>query len=346
MTDVTGETVAERNSGLLPLLQRSHNRISRELRTVKQERDEIQSAISVSDDQIQKLETIDRLTEAVKTIRGDNAKINNLLGSLSTRANELRDELSGLRREREQSQTAHSEAVQRRDHLTELKSKVLPEAQFRELERTLARDAAELKTILEDIKRLEKAVPLLVSEKEGLERQLEETAKQIPGIRERTEVLNGRVARLAPKVIEKEAVDQLEADVRSLKARKEGLVEENQILTPKIANLSAEADTAASTVDAYEQKNQKDRVKISTYEDEIRELGADLDDETVARLTQELSEIESDLEAKSGSFKVLKTEYDALLAANQGFKSTIQEVETKTRRLKARMSIKSLINRE
>lgn len=344
MTDLTRQTVAEDSSSLF-LMQRSHDRFSKELRTVEQEHDDIQSAISVPDSVIQKLETIDRLTEGVKKIRQDNAQINGLLTSLSTRANQLREELSGLRRQREQRQTAHSEAVQRRDRLTDLKSRVLPEAQFRELERTLARDSAELKTILEDIKRLERAVPLLVSKKEDLEKQLEETVKQIPGVRERIGVLNERVDRLAPKVIEKEAVDRLESDVRSLKVKKKTLLERNQVLTPKVAGLTSEADKAASIIEAYEQKNQKDNAKILTYRDEISEIGTDLDEETIARLEQELAAIEGELETKSGSFKVLKTEYDERLAANQAFKATIEEVETKTRRLKARMSIKALANR-
>lgn len=214
------------------------------------------------------------------------------------------------------------------------------------LERTLARDSAGLETILEDIKRLERAIPLLVSEKEDLERQLEETVKQIPGVRERIGVLDERVARLSPKVIEKEAVDRLESEVQSLSVKKKKWVEENQVLTPKVAGLAFEADKAASVVEAYEQKNQKDRAKILTYQDEIRELGTDMDEETVARLEQELSAIEAELETKSGSFNVLKTKYDERLAANQAFKATIGEMETKTRRLKARMSIKALANRE
>jgi len=100
-----------------------------------------------------------------------------------------------------------------------------------------------------------------------------------------------------------------------------------------------------SVVEAYVQKNQKDKDKVSAYEDEIRRMGAAMDEETIAQLEEELSAVEGELETKSSSFKMLKSEYDELLGANQAFKATIDDVETKTRRLKARMSIKSLVNR-
>ncbi len=331
---------------VLSLLQRSNGRISRELKSVEEKREEIRRGIPVPDSQIHKLETIDRLSKAVRKVRKDNARISRLLASLSDRADELRGELGDLRRRREQAQTEYTTAIQRRDHLTDLRSKVVPDAQFRELEKTLARETAQLRKIREDIERLEKAIPLVMSQKEPLEKGVRETTEQIPSIRERIKVLDERLARLSAKAIEKEAVDQLESEVGSLKEKREKLVADSGVLTPKAAQLKAEADKTASVIEAYVQKNEKDEAKISAYEDEIRRMDVDMSEEAIAEMRKALSAAEAELETKSDSFKTVKSEYDELLTANQAFKATIDDVESKTRRLKARMSIKSLMKKE
>jgi chromosome segregation ATPase len=323
----------EHKRGLL-LLKSSNNRISHELRTAEKEHEEIKESIAGAGKLVSTLEKMDRLKIELRKLRTANVQMNVIVASLSTKINELEEDLFGLRKDGERVQKHHSEILKKRNELMNLRSKIMPAPKLLEVKRKLSKALTDLEKTSEE-RTLKNDLPLLIEARDGFREELEKTIERIPVTRERITSTKEKIARIAPKVVSEEEVKRLEDEVRPLRPRKAALAKQSKEISPRVASIAEEEEKMPSILEEYRLKNQQDKDRLSELKKELKEL--DIDKEALDKLREKVSSVEGEYEVKKKELEKLKEDYSELLSANQKYKAIVEEVEKGTESLKELM---------
>ncbi len=317
---------------IIPLLKSCNNRISKALKTAAKEQEEIKDSFEVDDAIVYKLEKMDRMKVELQKLRTFNAQMNVLVTSATRKAVALQEELLSLHKVRERAEKEHSKLAKKRNVVVGLRAKILPKAKLHELKTKLTEESAGLENISGELGWLKNEVPPLIQKKKSLKEELEQTLERIPLAQEQVTSHREKIERLSPKVTTEDEVKSLEEEVRALRPKKENLTQENKEISPRIASIKEEEEKSTSVLEAYRQKNQKDRDKISELEKVIKEM--DVDADKLVKLKENLSSIEAELGVKKENLEKLKPEYSDALKSNQSYNAIIKEVDEGTEQLK------------
>lgn len=326
---------AAHDKKMLLLLQNSHNRIFKELKTAEKRHHEIANDIGASEEIVYQLKSLDELKVEVPKLKAGNTRMNVILTALSRKTAALQEALIDLRKARDEVQTALSEKTDKRNEVARLRSKIMPRAELNELKARLDNNLSGLKRVSDELNRLKTEVPRLIENRNALKTELDQKEIRIPHTRNRITAMKQRFEQLTPKVVSERARADLEEAVRSLKLRKETLAEEIKEISPRIDAITGEEGKLTEILDAYQEKNNKDAAVLSGLEESVKEQG--ISKEKVDALRQQVVSLENGHAARKDEMERLKKDYAALLDANQSYKAIIKEVDEGTEQLKKMM---------
>ena len=316
---------------LLPLLRRSNNRITGELKTAENIRDRIRQAINIPESLVYKLREMDRLKTDLPKIRKINSRMSVSMTSLTMRTDELQAELLDLRKERDRYQREYSETLQNRKRVSSLRSKIMPAPKLKKLKAELTRNSAELRDISKKLGLLEKELPPVVQEEGRLKEELGQILKKIPLTREHITSMKEKIDKLSPKVPTEDRIKGLEKEVVSLRSEKEEMTEENRELSPRVAKINEEHESLTSILEGYRSRNDKDEGELS----KLRKISEEMDvsEDKMVALKEQTAAAKQGLQSKSGELEKLKKDYSLLIGSRQKYTSVIEEVEEGTDQL-------------
>lgn len=329
----------QQDKNIVLLLKESNKRISGELETEKKEYRQIQNSLKAVGELVGKLEKMDSIETELAGLKRNNTSIRLKLMPFSAKVWKLQEDLFRLQKEKKQVQKIHSELMKKKNDFTSLAPKVLPSGELLNIKDKLAEETSGLEERSKEIKNYKEELARLVPLRDNMKEELETIVERLSSAQEHISSMEGKIRKLAPKIMPEEEIKRLSDDVNSLREKRRVIAEEKKALSPRIASISEEEENLSSILESYKLKNKKDKDRLNTLKKEQKELGVDKSE--VDELREKVSSLEEELEVKRREIDTLKKEHSEVIDANQKYKRIIDDVEKKTQKLKKMMKKKN-----
>lgn len=328
----------KQDAKIVGMLKKSNEQISTELQSAKDKYGSLKVSMKEVGELVRKLEKMDAIETELSGLKRLNTAMRLKVTPLSAKIWKLQEDLFNLKKEKVTVQGEHTELMKRSREFVELRTKILPMGEILNLRDRVTSESATLEKNRNEVERIKADLADLVPVRDSLKQELEVTLERLTTIKDSISSLEGKVRKMAPRVMPEEDERNLVEEVSTLKSKREVLMAEKKEISPRIAAIAEEEEQMTAILESYQAKNKKDGDKLALLKKDLKAM--DVDKDTVSKLENEVLSIEGKLKVKKKEGDKNRTEYSKLMDDNQIYKATIKEVDEGTAKLKQMMSKK------